>query len=534
MKKIIAILLTSVMLFVVPVFASKQNAELPFFEVRLNGTSVESSNRQYPLLVYKGITYVPMTYHDCRYLGITTDWDSETSTLTVQKGDVSCAYRAQEQNDPNSSQCIVTECDFNIVVNGKRIDNSKEEYPLLLFRQITYFPLTWRFAVEEFGWEYYYDSQSGLSINSGNQYIHTLSLPHFTGNAATDGEYYYYIGDKDGKSVVYRTPVSNISSTKVIHEIPDTPMSWQISRFVEDEGDVYIYYWVGSSPIMSSERYYKIESDGSVTEKNPQNYFYYRHGGLTFRAQKDGITVKFDNDGKPLGFSYIKDGVEILLDPLQENFRIGSNKEGGTNYSVFDNTIQIYNNKIYYTAFNAVEQTPSSLYCINIADGSTHKIMDKVYGFWAFGKETTGEKILYDFEGKIMMYNTLTGESVTVNDNCEEGIVLEQAIGETEVYAVLKSLSGNRTVVKKYDFSSDLISEEILLDTNTNSGCSVLAGKLCVYLNEEKQNEETRLLVIDEEKGVFRSSDTIKGIFVFEDTLMYGIDEKNVAIVNFK
>ena len=49
---------------------------------------------------------------------------------------------------------------------GKAIDNKKEEYPLLVFRDITYFPLTWRFAVDEFGWNYTFDSTKGLNITS--------------------------------------------------------------------------------------------------------------------------------------------------------------------------------------------------------------------------------------------------------------------------------------------------------------------------------------------------------------------------------
>ena len=47
----------------------------------------------------------------------------------------------------------------NIVLNGN------EEYPLLLFRDVTYFPLTWRFAVQEFGWSYYFDMTNGLVIS---------------------------------------------------------------------------------------------------------------------------------------------------------------------------------------------------------------------------------------------------------------------------------------------------------------------------------------------------------------------------------
>ena len=36
---------------------------LPSFTVTLNGQVIDNSYRQYPLLVYKDITYFPMTYY---------------------------------------------------------------------------------------------------------------------------------------------------------------------------------------------------------------------------------------------------------------------------------------------------------------------------------------------------------------------------------------------------------------------------------------------------------------------------------------
>ncbi len=66
---------------------------------------------------------------------------------------------------PNIGQYEATIAEFPIYVNDKNINNFMEEYPLLLFRDVTYFPLTWRFAVEEFGWSYYFDTTNGLVIN---------------------------------------------------------------------------------------------------------------------------------------------------------------------------------------------------------------------------------------------------------------------------------------------------------------------------------------------------------------------------------
>ena len=38
---------------------------LPSFSVTLNGQTTGNDYSKYPLLVYKDITYFPMTYYDC-------------------------------------------------------------------------------------------------------------------------------------------------------------------------------------------------------------------------------------------------------------------------------------------------------------------------------------------------------------------------------------------------------------------------------------------------------------------------------------
>lgn len=143
---------------------------VPTFPVTLNGLTVEQANNQYPSLVYKDITYVPMTYYDAQLLGLDSQWEGQ-SGLAIQKAAfVADQITAQQRYVPykstvvNAGSYTALRPSFSITVNGKAIDNSKEEYPLLVFRDVTYFPLTWRFAVEEFGWNYTFDGQEGLNI----------------------------------------------------------------------------------------------------------------------------------------------------------------------------------------------------------------------------------------------------------------------------------------------------------------------------------------------------------------------------------
>ncbi|MFA7079011.1 MAG: hypothetical protein WC147_11470, partial [Syntrophomonas sp.] len=68
-KKRITLLLMIIFtlgIFTVPAYAASGNVKvvLPASKVTLNGTVIENATNQYPLIVYKDITYFPMTYYD--------------------------------------------------------------------------------------------------------------------------------------------------------------------------------------------------------------------------------------------------------------------------------------------------------------------------------------------------------------------------------------------------------------------------------------------------------------------------------------
>lgn len=169
-KRIWTALLAAVLLLcIVPVPASAANSvrvTLPDFPVSLNGQTLSNSYSKYPFLVYRGITYFPMTYSDCRLLGLRTSWNAADG-LGIEKNDEPVSeYRREIQTAKNAGTQTARIADGKITVNGKTVDNSREQYPLLVFRDVTYFPLTWRFAVDEFGWAYHFDGASGLAISN--------------------------------------------------------------------------------------------------------------------------------------------------------------------------------------------------------------------------------------------------------------------------------------------------------------------------------------------------------------------------------
>lgn len=166
------LLLTLLLLLGLP--ASQVNAAgsgqvsvtLPTFEVTLNGQTTASTYSRYPLLVYHDITYFPMTYHDSRLLGVQSDWTAQDGLRITKADGYFYEYSRQINERPNTRRLTATLATGPIMVNGQAIDNAAEDYPLLVFRDVTYFPLTWRFAVEEFGWDYTFDQTQGLTITN--------------------------------------------------------------------------------------------------------------------------------------------------------------------------------------------------------------------------------------------------------------------------------------------------------------------------------------------------------------------------------
>lgn len=150
-------------------YASNANTTLSTFDVTINGEKINNEYRKYPLLVYKGITYFPMTYHDAMFLGLETKWDSKNG-LEIMKESVPTFYPYEKylQTKKNAASYKAAVPTFKVKVNSKVVDNSKEKYPLLVFRDVTYVPLTWQFAVDEFGWSYKFSKEAGLEITAKN------------------------------------------------------------------------------------------------------------------------------------------------------------------------------------------------------------------------------------------------------------------------------------------------------------------------------------------------------------------------------
>ena len=222
-----------------------------------------------------------MTYYDCRFLGVETEW-TQASGLKIEKSNLTGAYHQQNVQQKNSGKATAQLATGKIAVNGKTITNSKEQYPLLVYRDVTYFPLTWRFAVDEFGWKYSYDNKNGLVIDAGNVKTSSVTLKDARQNRGIydnsdfiiDKNYLYYQGENGS---VYRRPLAALSDDKQRKQMAEIPYEnlylegYPRADFYEERGHVYMQYHLGGAT-MGSDLLYRIDGD-TVSENLIQKQY---------------------------------------------------------------------------------------------------------------------------------------------------------------------------------------------------------------------------------------------------------------------
>jgi hypothetical protein len=153
--------------------ASTVKVQLPLFRILMNTFNPVPQLEAYPPLVYEGITYIAMTWDNCRRLGLAINWSSDAG-LSIQseaEGSLEVPYSYEDESGHNNDINGVYEAriaDYPIAVNGTPVDNDTEPYPILSFRDITYFPLTWRFTHDEFQWMTNWSDTDGFTILTGH------------------------------------------------------------------------------------------------------------------------------------------------------------------------------------------------------------------------------------------------------------------------------------------------------------------------------------------------------------------------------
>ncbi len=143
------------------------------FPIRLNGVLLRDQKESYyPMLVYQGITYLPMTADYGRFLNLMAHWVEEKSMMTIYSWNISFSPLSYYDPSPTLPQGVTNQnlyaqpVWYPVSVNGEALDLNSQPYPILNFRNITYFPLTWHFAVDLFDLNYRFTATDGLEIKS--------------------------------------------------------------------------------------------------------------------------------------------------------------------------------------------------------------------------------------------------------------------------------------------------------------------------------------------------------------------------------
>jgi len=362
-----------------PVYAANGNVkiDLPAFKVTLNGTAIKNDTNQYPLIVYKDITYFPMTYYDCRFLGLESVWNSSEG-LKIAKTGVNWEYHKYQEAGKNNIVYSATIASFKINVNGKQIDNRNEKYPLLLFRNITYFPLTWRFAVDECDWNYSFDQQNGLVINStvGDITATQVTIPIVTrengskGPFTKAGDYLYYEGQQ-GK--IYQTPASDPTDSREVYQLPPSFFDNHypaLASLTTDNGKALLKYHTGGAT-MGSDHIVWLKEDGSAEEID---------SGYSALKLYDEYTLKVDHWAPPIANNLLikKQGEKQYIevgDPKCYFGRFFLDYGHGLS-SKPSQDLYLIDDKIYVLGYYQNENLPTTtgIYKVDINTGATVRI----------------------------------------------------------------------------------------------------------------------------------------------------------------
>ena len=525
---------------------AKEVATIPSFDVHFNGNKVESEFREYPLLVYKDITYFPMTYFDSRHLGVETQWDEKTNTLTISRTNINSILTAYKSESKNPAKNDVRICDFNIIVNGTEIDNSVEPYPLLTFRDVTYFPLTWRFAVDMFHWEYSFDSENGLRINSANHKIKMLDLSSLEMNSlydgfTCDGEYYYHHNSANGN--IYRTPVDDLGKQEVLHHIGSgTPAGLGFS-----DGKVFLNYRSGGATHGTTYQYY-INKDKTLTEVTlphsssvGASIHYYAYGD-GFKADLSFFTGLWD-------FSY-------YIGENETEVEIPGISFGTLGRHSSDEVIppQIVGDNIYVIGYKGEEEI-KILYSINVKNGEITEIASNIDNFEAYDsfvntKSGSRIKIIYSANGKLYQYHTETKELFEIDNDSKPLVMMVPMIRKDISTTVSNPYTGMYVVTGDEEGYSVFMFGDyrgkdpaprqgtLIMEFSPKTSFSYQNGYLIA--RDKSENPKARLVVFDPWNGFyvlspFKSADDATSITIFGNTLIYrNIETGEFCVVKLK
>lgn len=486
--------------------AKNVTVTLPEYNITVNGIKIDNDSRDYPFINYRGITYFPMTYNDTRFLGITAEWNSAAG-LKISKAEQTEGY-VDTSSTLNKKSYVATTPSFAIEVNGRKIDNSKETYPILLFRNVTYFPVTWSFANDEFGWEYKFD-ELGLEINARNGYgldINYVDIPlavrdgdFYKGAFTAAGEYFYYEGEN---GIIYQSPVRNTSIKKKVYELP----LWS-------HGESYVY--------------------AGLSNVNEEAFLTYHQGGAAVGTDYT-IVLKEDGTNEIFSYGYLCQKsfgdtmVQVVQFPPPSANNLFIKRKGETEFSNIGDPdyrygyvqwqdlgsspsydLYMVNDEIYvlakYKPFT--EDNSTGIHRVNINTGVTTRVADE-----SAAKFIIQDNAAYftDVEGYLYRHNlSTTGVSEKLTDFTIKDFCV---------------LYGNIFYVSGDDKGSELfmLGSEKSLNPGGRVSEIITSKQFAAFIFEKDSKEEYKMMVFRYDgKNIFKTNQNIRFITFNNNNIMY-------------
>lgn len=470
---------------------------LPAFPVTVNGVTVENSYRQYPVIVYGDITYFPMTYYDCRVLGLETNW-SRDGGLEINQTGVSSSWHDQRQSQKNDSLYTAVIPTFPVRVNNNIVQNEDETYPLLSFRGVTYFPITWEYAVNQFGWKYHFGGKDGLVIQSNNLPVHTVKLSMGKKRTHSDSGYlvtmahgnYYYQGDG---GAIYQAPVSDPDKSSKIYQIDHANLLEGFEELSNSDGNARLQFTTGLDATGATNYDLVFQEDGTVDDHS--------HSGFDQILYEGGIISAYHG---------IASGPGNLL-----YTKSGEGKKLGSKDLQYYGPLQVKDDWLY-ARFDAVSEgrKTQGLCRINLTTNESQVLAKQD----AMSYQIVGDLVFYR-GSDCNLYMLTEKDGSWQGQKLDVGTLtsyFEPVGGDSVLFFGV--LEGGTTHLLCYTPGKGVnhINNSAALDNLTKSNGYIIATF------QENKNSKYRTLVFDENGNqVFYSADLAKDPQVCDGTLLY-------------
>lgn len=477
---------------------------LPDAAVTINGTEIDNNYLKYPLIEFKNITYFPMTYNDCRFLGLESYWEGAAKGLTLEKTGVTAAYNPCRTSVKNRRDQTAAIAGFPVAINGKAIDNRREEYPLLSFRDVTYFPLTWRYGVDEFGWDYSFDKSRGLVINSNNITLKEIPLSNdrakdeegkFKNNVAVSGGYAYYEGT-NGR--IMRSPLSDSASARAVYQLPlwsyGDGTTYVYAGLDTGDGAARLSYHQGGAT-MGTDYLIRLNDDGTTTLLN--------NTGFTIKSFGDKSIRYWTGPAPGAGNLSIKTGGSEWHQLGSPDYLYGwiweINGEGSGCSGSKDACL--VGDELYILAFDTRAKNAVTGICkVNINTSQTARISERQVS--AFQIE--GDYIYYSSQGGMYRYSISSGREELLKK-------LVQAPGGIKSFMIFNEsiFWQNDQDLNLYDFEGNNVNPGAVLDDMKTAGDN---GEYLVCTFQDTPEAKYRVMIFDKTGDViFKTSDKAYG-----------------------